>query len=236
MSIRVLGVITARGGSKGIPRKNIKEFVGKPLIAWTIEAAQSSKLLTDCLVSTDDAEIADIAKKWGGRVPFMRPEALADDKAKSIPVGVHALDWMKEHEGKEYDALLFLQPTSPLRTAEDIDASIRLLEETGADSVMGMVKLVNFTTANLKKIASDGRIGSFIDDEGKDTKRRQEQQDVYKRNGSIYLTRVSWLRTGDLFGQDSRALVMPPERSVDIDTPFDFVLGEFMMREWSARR
>jgi CMP-N-acetylneuraminic acid synthetase len=235
MSLRVLGVITARGGSKGIPRKNIKDLCGKPLISWTIEAAKASKLLADCIVSTDDQEIADVAKAWGGRVPFMRPADLANDTAKSIPVGVHALDWLKEHEGKEFDALMFLQPTSPLRVAEDIDASIRLMDETGADSVMGMGKLVNFTTANLKRIDTDGRISSAMDEEGKDTQRRQEQKDMYKRNGAIYLTKVGFLRDGDLFGRDSRAWVMPPERSVDIDTPLDFALAELMMKEQLAK-
>ncbi len=222
---RILGVITARGGSKGIPRKNIKELHGKPLIAWTIKAAHGSTLLDDCVVSTEDEEIARVSEAHGGRVPFRRPPELATDTAKSIPVIHHALAWLHEHEEKEFDYVMFLQPTSPFRTSEDIDASIRLVVDTGADSVMSMVELVDFSVAKLKVIDADGRIQPLAEAEGTQSKRRDELPKVYKRNCAIYLTAVQHIANNDLFGQDSRAYIMPPERSVDINTPIEFELA-----------
>lgn len=226
--LRILGIITARGGSKGVPRKNIKDLCGKPLIAWTIEVGKQSQLLTDCIVSTDDEEIADVARSFGADVPFLRPAHLASDTASSIPVVLHALDWMFANKNKTYDAVMILQPTSPLRLAEDIDASIRFLEKTSADSVMSMVELENFSLKKLKKLEGD-RILSLLDDEGKSSERRDQAEKVYKRNGAIYLTRIDIIRTGDLFGKDSRAYVMPMERSVDINRLDDFTLAEFYL-------
>ncbi|MCI0533120.1 acylneuraminate cytidylyltransferase family protein, partial [bacterium] len=136
--IKTLGIITARGGSKGIPRKNIKELMGKPLIAYTILAAKGSALLSRAIVSTDDAEIAEIARMHGADVPFMRPAELAEDASTSIAVVQHAVSWIRENENEIYDYVMILQPTSPLRTAEDIDACIKIADETHADSVMSM--------------------------------------------------------------------------------------------------
>jgi len=150
--MKVLGVITARGGSKGVPRKNIRLLGDKPLIAWSIEAAKGSNLLTDFIISTDDEEIERVAKEWGAPVPFRRPADLATDEAKSIPVIQHALQWMKEHEGKEYDAVMILQPTSPFRTAKDIDACMQKMEDTGCDSVMGVLKLTDVSIPKLKRL------------------------------------------------------------------------------------
>lgn len=228
MAFRVLGVITARGGSKGLPGKNIRPFHGKPLLAWTIEDAKGSKLLTRCILSTDDEAIAEVGREFGADMPFMRPDEYATDTATSMQVMQHALTKLREESGEEYDAAMFLQPTSPLRTPEDIDASIRLMIETGCDSVMSMVKLTNFTRYNLKKI-EQGRIYPLIDDEGSITKQRQTQPDAYKRNGAIYLTKTSLLEKGEMFGEDSRAYVMSPERSVDIDTILDFEYAMFLM-------
>ena len=120
---KILGVITARGGSKGIPRKNIKELNGKPLIAYTIESAKDSNYLTRCIVSTDDEELLKSTKQHSADVPFIRPAELAQDKSTSMEVVQHALKWLKENNGEEYDYLMILQPTSPLRTSEDIDES-----------------------------------------------------------------------------------------------------------------
>ncbi len=221
-----LAVITARGGSKGIPKKNIKELGGTPLIAWTIEAVKGAHYLTECIVSTDDTAIADVCRHFGARVPFMRPPALATDSATSISVVQHALTWMKENEGKEFDYLMILQPTSPFRTTDDIDASIKMIVDTGADSVMGMKKLVDFSAAKLKRIDEDGHILPWLEEEGSISKSRNELPPVYKRNCAIYLTKTSLIMTGDMFGGDSRAYVMPEERSIDINTPCDFALAE----------
>lgn len=226
----IVAVITARGGSKGIPQKNITLCGSKPLIAWTIEAAQQSNYLTEFLLSTDDEEIANVAKDYGCPVPFMRPQELASDTAKSIPVIQHALQWKKTHEGKEFDYVMILQPTSPLRTAADIDACIEKIVETGADSVMSMVKLEDFSAAKLKVIDKDGKILPWQEDEGKESKSRSELSHVYKRNCAIYLTRVSLMMAGDMFGKDSRAYIMPPERSIDINVPFDLHCANILIK------
>ncbi len=227
---RILGVITARGGSKGIPRKNIKILSGKPLISYTIEAAQKSKYLTRTIVSTDDETIAQTARQCGGEVPFLRPASLAEDTSTSLPVVQHALNWIKEQQHEEYDYVLILQPTSPLRTATDIDACITKIIDTQADSVMSMVELSDFSLKKLKKIEAD-LILPLAEEEGSASALRQEGIKVYKRNCAIYLTKVALVLAGDLFGKISRPYIMPPERSVDINTLFDWELAEFFLKK-----
>ena len=224
---KILAVITARGGSKGIPGKNIKPLGGHPLIAWTIKAAAGSKYLDNFLVSTDDEKIAEVSRQYGAPVPFMRPAELATDSAKSIPVVQHAINWFKENKKKEFDCVMLLQPTSPFRKVEDIDKSIEKMIETGADSVMGMKKLVDFSLAKLKILDGD-KILPLIEDEGRESKTRSELKDLYKRNCAIYLTRTDLIMQGDLFGKDSRAYLMPEDRSIDINTLTDFELAEFL--------
>ncbi|KKW42381.1 MAG: hypothetical protein UY92_C0007G0020 [Candidatus Magasanikbacteria bacterium GW2011_GWA2_56_11] len=229
---RVLGIITARGGSKGIPRKNIKDLAGRPLIAHTIEAAKQSAYLTRCVVSTDDPEIAAVARSWGADVPFMRPAELAGDRSTSLEVVRHALGELCQ-SGDAYDYVMILQPTSPLRTTADIDACIAKIVDTGADSVMSMMELVDFSLKKLKRLEGD-LILPLAEEEGSASSRRQSLVPLYKRNGAIYLTRVSLLEQGDMFGQVSRAHLMPPERSVDINEPIDFLLAEFYLRHQSS--
>jgi len=224
---RVLGVITARGGSKGIVNKNIKDLCGKPLIAHTIEVAKNSKKLTDLVVSTDSEEIADIARQYGANTPFLRPEELSGDKSSSIDAIKHTIEWFKQEKGLEYDYVMILQPTSPLRTAEDIDSCIDIAIETNADSVMSMVELTDFSLKKLKKINGDD-ILPLIEDEGKESERRDVGDKVYKRNGVVYLTKTDSIMQDDLFGKISKAYIMPEERSVDINTLFDFKLAEFL--------
>ena len=226
--VRVLGVIPARGGSKGIPGKNIKKLAGKPLIAYTIEAAQKSKYLTRCIVSTDDNQIAEIAKQYNADVPFMRPSELATDTTTSIAVMQHALTWLKEEVGETYDYVMILQPTSPLRTDGDIDTCIQKAVDANADSVMSMVELDDFSIKKLKKIEND-RIVPLAEEEGRQSSRRQDMSAVYKRNCAVYLTKTSLMEQGDLFGVSCLAHVMPFDRSVDINQPVDFDLAEFFI-------
>lgn len=221
----VLAIITARGGSKGIPKKNIKGLQGKPLIVWTIEAAQRAHLLTDVIVSTDDEEIATVCRSAGASVPFLRPPELSTDAAKSIPVIQQALTFQAT-QGKTYEYVMILQPTSPFRTAEDIDACITIALDTGCDSVMSMVKLVDFSVAKLKRIDDTGHILPLHEAEGTESKSRHDLEGVYKRNCAIYLTKTEHIMNNDLFGQDSRAYIMPAERSVDINVPLDFLVAE----------
>lgn len=227
---KTLGIITARGGSKSIPRKNIKLLGGKPLIAYTIETAKGSKYLTRCVVSTDDEEIASISREYGADVPFMRPKELARDESTSMEVVQHALAKLEDDFGEAYDYLMILQPTSPFRKPEDIDESIIIAVDADADSVMSMVQVADFSLKKTKKI-QNGSILPFLESEKEwgDSARRQDEEIAYKRNCAIYLTRASLIARGELFGEVSRAYVMPESRSLDINEPFHFELAEFLM-------
>jgi len=229
----VLGVIPARGGSKGVPRKNLKPLGGVPLIGWTIRAARDAKRLTRCIVSTDDAEIAAAAKELGAEVPFTRPLELATDSARAIPVIQHALDAMEKAGEAPFDAVLMLQPTTPFRTGADIDAAIEKLAGTGADSVISVIDVGGHHPARMKYLEGDRLIDPPFC-EAYENQPRQELRTMYLRNGAIYLTRAAVLRGGSFKGKDSRALVMPEERSANIDTLADFRLAEFQLSE--ARR
>ncbi len=226
---KILAVITARGGSKSIPKKNIKKLAGKPLIAWTIEAAKKSRLLTRIIVSTDDEEIARVARRFGADVPFMRPTEFAQDTSTSMEVVQHALLWLKENAKEKYDYLMILQPTSPFRTAEDIDECIKLAVEKNADSVMSMKELDDFAPKKIKKI-KNGKILPYFENEGKESSRRQDLEKMYKRNCAIYLTHTRHILCGDLFGKKSHAYIMPEERSLDINGPADFLLAQFLTK------
>jgi CMP-N,N'-diacetyllegionaminic acid synthase len=224
---KILAIITARGGSKGILRKNIKLLAGKPLIAYTIEAAKKSKYLTRCIVSTDDKEISNISEQYGADIPFLRPDELAQDESKSIDVIIYTVNKLEEYE-KKYDYVMILQPTSPLRTSEDIDECIKKIVDTEADSVMSMMELSDFSLKKLKKIKND-KIEPYVEDEGFESSRRQDLRKVYKRNCAIYLTKKNLIMQSDLFGKDSRAHIMSNESSVDINELFDFKLAEFLL-------
>lgn len=232
-SKRILGIITARSGSKGVPMKNIKKLLGKPLIAYTIEEAKKSKYLSRCIVSTDDSKIADIAKKYGAEVPFLRPASLAKDNSSSISVCKHALRWLEKHGFGKFDHVMILQPTSPLRIAKDIDECIKKIVISGADSVMSMVKLSDFDIKKIKKIKNEV-ITPWCEKEGKASNRRDKGGEVYKRNCAIYLTKTDCILRGDLFGKVSVAYVMPPERSVDINGPVDFEIAEFWLKKMKS--
>ena len=222
---KIIGIITARGGSKGIPKKNITHLAGKPLIAYTIEAARKSKYLSRCIVSTDSEEIVLISKKYCADAPFLRPSELAQDDSASIEVAQHALRWLKENEREEYDYVMILQPTSPLRNSEDINACIKKIVDTGADSIMSMKELVDFSLKKMKRIEDDV-ILPWLEEEGIVSSQRQSLEKVYKRNCAIYLTRTECLMAGDLFGKISRPYIMPEERSVDINSMADFEIAE----------
>ncbi|MEK7164832.1 MAG: acylneuraminate cytidylyltransferase family protein, partial [Patescibacteria group bacterium] len=169
---KILGLITARGSSSSIPKKNIALLAGRPLVSYTIEAAKKSQLLTRTIVSTDNEEISAVAKAHGADVPFQRPAELAQYDTPHIPVVRHALDWLKEQQGEDYDYVMILQPTSPLRTGADIDAAIIIAIDTGADSVMSKVEIVDFDPVKIKRIENDLILPLFAD-EGAQSARRQ---------------------------------------------------------------
>jgi CMP-N,N'-diacetyllegionaminic acid synthase len=223
---KILAVIPARGGSKGIPNKNIVDVGGNPLIKYTIDAALGSEMLTHCVVSTDNDEISDIAKSCGALVPFKRPKHLSNDKALSLPVIQHAVEFMEAEQGYQYDLVIMLQPTTPLRQTEDIDNAINMLLDNNADSVISVVEVEGHHPLRMKRIV-DGRLINYIDQGHEDMRPRQDLPPVYIRNGAIYATIRNTLMIEDSFtGKDSRAYIMPNERSVNIDTHQDLLLAQ----------
>lgn len=226
---RVLAVITARGGSKRVPGKNIRPLAGKPLIAWTIEAALSCPQLSQVVVSTDDESIASVSRECGADVPFLRPDALAGDQAASLPVIEHAMRFMEQREGVVFDWVMTLQPTSPLRTAQDIAAALALADADACDSVVG-VKPIPVHPVFAKKIDADGFLKPFLLEEPEGLRRQDVVPPSYCRNGAMYLTRRAVLmEQHSLYGARIRPYVMPEERSVDIDTALDFLIAEQLL-------
>ena len=232
--MRVLGIVTARGGSKGIPGKNLAPLMGRPLLAYTADAARRARLLTHTVLSTDDPQIAAAGQEMGLVVPFLRPAALAADETPTVPVLQDAVRRL-EAEGESYDAILTLQPTNPLRTSGDIDGAIELLEATGADSVISFVDTGERHPARMKYIEADGRVIDPPFAEEFEGQRRQDLPKLFLRDGAIYLTRRDVLMNdGSLKGRDCRAWIMPEDRSCNIDTPFDLWLTEQLMRYHAA--
>jgi CMP-N-acetylneuraminic acid synthetase len=228
--VRILGIVTARGGSKGIPHKNIVPIAGRPLLAYTAQAALASRALTRTVLSTDDEAIAEAGRACGLDVPFMRPPELARDDTPTIPVLQDVVRSL-EAQGERYDAILTLQPTNPLRLPSDIDGAADLLERTGADSVISFVDTGERHPARMKFIDPDGRVTDPPFAEAFEGQRRQDLQRLFLRDGSIYLTRRDVLmERGSLKGDDCRAWLMPEDRSCNVDTPFDLFLVEQLLR------
>jgi CMP-N-acetylneuraminic acid synthetase len=227
--MRTVAIIPARGGSKGLPRKNILPLLGKPLIAHTIEAARVARSLQRVVVSTENPEIAEIARQYGAEVPFLRPLELAGDETPTLPVLQHVLTQLKATEGGEPEIIVLLQPTSPLRRAEDIDKAIALLGQTGADSVVSLC-VTEHHPYWMKRLEGD-RVLPFLENAPEYT-RRQDMSPVYRLNGAVYVTRREILMEQNrILGQDTRGLVMDAESSVDIDTYLDFKIAEIILQE-----
>lgn len=221
--LKVLGIIPARGGSKGIKKKNLALLTGKPLIAFSIESALAAKHLYRTIVSTDSEEIAEACKALGGDVPFMRPTDLAQDDTPTLPVIQHALDMLHE----DFDAVMILQPTSPFRSSTDIDKTIELLSANPtADSVISVMQVGDNHPARMKLI----RDGWLIDPpfaEEIEGQRRQDLPEMFLRNGAIYLTRTEVImQQNSLKGKRSLAYVMPDLRSVNIDSEMDLLVAK----------
>ncbi|HEY4308541.1 MAG TPA: acylneuraminate cytidylyltransferase family protein [Pirellulales bacterium] len=232
--LRVLGIVTARGGSKGIPRKNTTRVAGKPLIAYTADAAHASQHLARVVLSTDDDEIAQVGRDLGLEVPFMRPAELAKDDTPSLPV-VQDVVRRLEAAGDHFDAIFTLQPTNPLRLPSDIDGAIELLDRTGADSVISFVDVGERHPARMKFVTPEGRVQDPPFAESFEGQRRQDLQKLYLRDGSVYVTRRDVLMNQNSFkGTDCRAWLMPPERSCNVDVPFDLFLVECLLQYHAA--
>jgi CMP-N,N'-diacetyllegionaminic acid synthase len=217
---KILGLITARGGSKGIPGKNLIDIGGKPLIAWTIEVARKSKYIDRLVLSSDSADIISVADELGCEAPFVRPAELADDHSSSADVVMHALDQLPE----SFDYFVLLQPTSPFRITSDIDACLSLcLEKDVATAVS--VSLVDKSPAWMYKLASDSSMKPILPTPS-DATRRQDLEEVHVLNGAVFVARTdSYRQSKSFLGPDTVGLEMPAMRSIDIDTPFDVAIA-----------
>lgn len=225
---KILCVIPARGGSKGLPGKNIKDLLGKPLIAYTIQQAKESRYVDRVIVSTDNEEIATVSKRYGADVPFMRPPELATDKSSTIDVLLHAMDWMENREKISFDIILLLHTTAPLRTVQDIDNCIELLIEKGADNVFSVTESHKNPYFNMVE-RRDGTVrlvkeGYFVT--------RQSAPRVFDINCSIYAWWKDALKSKkSLFLEKTNIYVMPKERSFDVDDYIDFKIIEMLLEE-----
>jgi CMP-N-acetylneuraminic acid synthetase len=228
--IRILGLTLARGGSKSVPRKNIKPIAGLPLIGYTITEALKSKFITRYIVSTDDEEIQQVAIQCGAEAPFLRPREFSTDSASSVSAMQHAVDWVEQQEGVKYDYIVELMCTNPMKTVEDIDASIEKLIFTQADSVIAVHQLEDHHPARIKKIVDD-KIVDFCITEIPESRRQDLKPEAYIRSGSIYALKRDYLMIdGKRYGSDnSRPYILPQERAVNIDTEIDFMLAEQVM-------
>ncbi len=230
----MLAIIPARGGSKEIPRKNIKSFHGKPLIAWTIEAAHKTNLISKIVVSTDSEEIANIAIEYGVEVPFLRPPELATDTAHVIDTYFYTIDRLKTDYGLAYQEIVVLQPTSPLRNYQDIINAISIYKERLADSVISVTKTCH-PPSWAKKINTEGVLENYRNEEI-DNRNRQESGDVYFPNGAVFILRVDLLRSRNTYySSKTYPYIMPKERSIDIDDNIDFMIAELLFEKLSIR-
>jgi CMP-N,N'-diacetyllegionaminic acid synthase len=234
LSASILCLINARAGSKGLPGKNLKPLGGKPLVAWSIDVAKQSKLIKKTVVSTDSEEIAHIATQHGAAAPFLRPKELATDTAKQIDVVVHALKFL-ESMGEHYDYVCILQPTCPLRSVEDVDGTLEFLVSSGADSAITITEVGGRHPRTLYKFhEGNNKLTPYIEN-NKGGVIRQDFEELYWRTGAVYAMKTSVVKSGSLYGNDTRGYKVPEERAFNIDTPFDFELAEaWLQRQKNA--
>lgn len=228
MNDKILAIIPARSGSKGLKDKNIKKLNGKPMISYTIEAALKSEIFTNVIVSTDSQKYAEIAKKAGAEVPFIRPEKLATDESTTTDVILHAISEMeKRNDG--YDYFMLLQPTSPLRTAENIKQAYSLLKEKDANAVVSVCE-TDHNPLWSNTLDESLSLDNFIDT--KNNKRRQELPTYYRLNGAIYISEINYYKKyRDFYTDKSYAYIMNKRESIDVDDIIDFRLAEVLMEE-----
>ncbi len=226
--MKILAIIPARSGSKGLTDKNILEMCGKPLLAYAIEAAVKSGVFADVVLSTDSKVYSEIAREFGASVPFMRPAKLSSDIATSSDVIIHVVEELKRLN-KKYEAFMLLQPTSPLRTSEDIQMAVELFDEKGANAVISVCETDHnplWSNTLNKSLLMDNFINKFAKN------RRQELPVYYRINGAIYLSKIDYfLKYRDFYHNNSVAFIMNKEHSVDIDDKIDFILAEELMKQ-----
>jgi CMP-N,N'-diacetyllegionaminic acid synthase len=222
----MIAIIPARGGSKGLPGKNIKRLNGKPLIAYSIEAALKANAIDRVIVSTDCEEIVKVALEYGAEVPFLRPAKLAEDSSLAIDNYIYTVERYSSESGFAVNDFCILQPTSPLRTADDIDAAIEIYFNRNADSVISYCE-EHHPVSWHKHLEVDGRLTTVFDDNA--LKNRQDIKPTYYPNGAIYVFNSELIKSGEYYSDKTFAYIMPRDRSVDIDVLDDFKLAEFLM-------
>ena len=222
-------MITARGASISVPSKNVAQLAGKPLIAWTIEAARSARTLRRVIVSTDDNECAAVAQAWGAEAPFLRPAALARDDSPHVDTVVHAIEWLAD-AGDRPEFVMVLQPTSPLRTSADIDAAVQLAVARDASAIVSVAEAVTHPFLTVR-ITEEGRLADFVPKQP-GYLRRQSFPTVYALNGAIYLLRCDGvMRNRSMCPDGTHAYIMPVDRSLDVDTLWDLHVAELILKD-----
>ena len=226
-----LAIIPARGGSKRIPRKNVKEFCGKPMMAWSIEAAKASGCFDKIIVSTDDAEIADVARAYGATVPFMRPAELSDDNTGTLPVIRHALDWLSANE-TSVDYACCLYATAPLVSADDLRRGWELIQQSGCSYAFSITSYA-FPIQRAVRITEDGRVAMF--NPKYFNTRSQDLEEAWHDAGQFYWgTALAWQEERPIFNEESLPVKLPRHRVQDIDTHEDWARAEWLFRAMQA--
>lgn len=225
---KILAIIPARGGSKGLPNKNIKPLCGKPLIGWSIEQAGGSAYIDEIFVSTDSAEIASVAESFGIEVPFLRPAELATDTSPSSGFVLHTIDYYRS-QGEEFDYILLLEPTSPLRDVADINTAIeQLLNHKSAKSIVGVSKVEATHPAFLVNLSKEGLLEPYLGE--MKALRRQELNDLYFFEGSLYLSEIDYyIKTESFYHNLTLPYVVPKYKSYEVDDIVDFYIIEKLL-------
>lgn len=228
-----LAVIPARGGSKRIPRKNIKLFAGKPMIAWSLQAAQNACVFDSIVVSTDDDEIAAVAREYGADVPFMRPAELSDDHTGTIPVIAHTVEWYQAH-GFDPQQVCCIYATAPFVQGSDIQRGIQILDQSGADFAFSITSFAFPIQRAIKLRKNDGRVEMF--DPTQFQARSQDLTEAFHDAGQFYWgTQSAWLSGTPIFSPKSAPVLLPRYRVQDIDTPEDWYQAEVLMQALAQR-
>lgn len=225
----ILALIPARGGSKGIKNKNIYNLNGKPLISYTIEEAQRSKYIDNIVLSSDSNEIAEVAKQYGCRVPFLRPMHLAGDFSKTIDAVLHTIMFLKDLN-EYYDILILLQPTQPLRIAKDIDGAIELFFKNNFKSLLSVCEIKEHPIL-MRSLENNNELIKL--QSSNSTVRRQDMTKLFKVNGAIYINLISEINNETSFNDNKYGYVMPQDRSIDIDEPIDLLIAETLLKNRS---
>ena len=232
---KVLGIIPARGGSKSIPKKNIIDVHGKPLIYYTIEQAKRSSFLDKLIVSTDSMEIANVVKKYDVEVPFLRPDELSKDDSESVDVVIHALNFMEKKDNIEYNFIILLQPTNPLRSSVLIDKAIQIVKNNNVfDSLVSVVDVGANHPYRMYSLNKDNEMKPFVENLKNQMLPRQKLPSIYIRSGDIYIIKKETLmRKKSLIGDKTYGLIVDANKTINIDENIDLELANLKLQNFN---